>query len=252
MYIWFKSYQFQISPPETNMKNNKKVFNVILQSEIGDTPLFLCVCLSFTMQILKEREWSHQFWKLFSCLFSVKGEVPYHLFCILSISPAEIRNWLSYTEGKERPKKVAGHSRFVGGDKQGGLTRCFVFRHLKTNRSQHQPTKILKVYVENLMGFSHIYHPEGLSNTSLSKLYPSNSSGYGNDGWITHSKDRSRWEASNFWVQLKGQPEVTSFQWPHPTPLHTVLQETTVLCMTLRKYARIPSFYMHNQRSIES
>ena len=37
----------------------------------------------------------------------------------------------------------------------------------KTSRSLHQPTQALKVYIEVLSGFSHIYSPESL-NTTLS------------------------------------------------------------------------------------
>lgn len=38
----------------------------------------------------------------------------------------------------------------------------------KTSRSPHLPTRILKVYIEALPGFSHIYCPEGLNNILFS------------------------------------------------------------------------------------
>lgn len=34
---------------------------------------------------------------------------------------------------------------------------------------RYPPARILKVYVETLTGFSHIYHPDGLNNISLSQ-----------------------------------------------------------------------------------
>lgn len=54
---------------------------------------------------------------------------------------------------------------------QGSLTRRLVFHSLKTSRSQNPPTRILEIYVKDFMGFSHIYQPEGLNNTSLSQGY---------------------------------------------------------------------------------
>lgn len=38
---------------------------------------------------------------------------------------------------------------------------------LKMSRSLTQPTRILKVYVKALVGFSHIFCPDGLSNNIL-------------------------------------------------------------------------------------
>ena len=37
----------------------------------------------------------------------------------------------------------------------------------KASRSLHLPTRILKVFIEALMGFSHVLHPDGLNNTLL-------------------------------------------------------------------------------------
>ena len=37
------------------------------------------------------------------------------------------------------------------------------------HRSLPPPTKILGIYIEALMGFSHIYYPDGLTTTSLSQ-----------------------------------------------------------------------------------
>ena len=37
------------------------------------------------------------------------------------------------------------------------------------SRSLHLPVEILKVWVEALMGFSHLSHPRGLNNTLLTQ-----------------------------------------------------------------------------------
>ena len=37
----------------------------------------------------------------------------------------------------------------------------------KMSRFLHPPTIILKVYIEALTGFSHVYHPDGLNTTFL-------------------------------------------------------------------------------------
>lgn len=60
-------------------------------------------------------------------------------------------------EGRGRwPQISSGRS-----DKQGDLGSY------KTSRSQHPPARILKVYNEALMGFSHMHHPDGLHTTLL-------------------------------------------------------------------------------------
>ena len=84
-------------------------------------------------------------------------------------SPGEIQNWFPYTDGKERLKKEADHSRLVGGrsNKQGNLQMRFVLN--KTGNSPHLPARIFRVYIEALMRFSHIYSPDGLNKTSISQ-----------------------------------------------------------------------------------
>ena len=83
------------------------------------------------------------------------------LGCDLKLSP--------YTEGKEKPKKDADHSRLVGSSfyKQGNLHTRLVLSIHQMNRSLHPPTSILKVYIEALTGFSPVYSPDGLNNTLL-------------------------------------------------------------------------------------
>ena len=79
------------------------------------------------------------------------------------------RNWPPYTEGKERPKKEAGHSRFVGGrfNNQGNFCLRLVLGSCKMDRSPDPLPRILKVYVEALI--HHISHLDGLNNTLISQ-----------------------------------------------------------------------------------
>ena len=46
------------------------------------------------------------------------------------------------------------------------LTRLVLGGH-KTSRSPHPPATILEVYIETLIGFSHVHCPDGLNNTLL-------------------------------------------------------------------------------------
>ena len=49
---------------------------------------------------------------------------------------------------------------------------------------------VLKVYIEALVGFSHIYRPDGLNNTLLFQGYVFETGSYcGNSGQNVHSKD---------------------------------------------------------------
>ena len=89
---------------------------------------------------------------LFFLLFIILGSHPPQL-------PSEIWNWPQYTEGKERWEKEADHSRLVGGrfNKQGNLLTTLALGSSKMSRSPHLPARILKVYIEALTGFSHVY-----------------------------------------------------------------------------------------------
>ena len=72
-----------------------------------------------------------------------------------------------YTEGK----KEADYPRLVGGsfNKHGNLhTRLALGGH-KTSWLLHPPAWIIKVYIETLIKFNHIYYPDGLNNTLLSE-----------------------------------------------------------------------------------
>ena len=75
--------------------------------------------------------------------------------------------------------------------------------------STHQK---LKIYIEALTGFSHMFFADGLSNTlPLSKLHPWNGSCYGNSVQSVYFKDRGRSEEPLItWVQIEGELAVTS------------------------------------------
>ena len=72
----------------------------------------------------------------------------------LRSSPGETWNWALYTEGKERPKKEAERSISVGGsfNKQGNLHTRLALGGCKRNKSLHPPARILKVYIQALLG----------------------------------------------------------------------------------------------------
>lgn len=89
-------------------------------------------------------------------------------------------NWPSCIEGEKRWKKEADHSRLVPlrFNEQGNLyglsganARCglwLVWGSCKMSRFPHPTVRILKVDVEVLTGFSHVYRLDGLNHTLLS------------------------------------------------------------------------------------
>lgn len=113
-------------------------------------------------------------------------------------------------EGKERWKKEADQSRMIGDrfNKQGNLTRPVLGDH-KTSRCLHAPTIILKVYIESLPGFSHVYSPDGLNNTSLSKGYVLGVASNTGKASRIHIPRTERVSAQ---IQLTGQQVVISSQ----------------------------------------
>ena len=115
----------------------------------------------------------HHRWDfLCGCLFPKT-----HFFSLLAYSTiADLTPvWNSKLgEGQEETKQrveEADHSRLVSGrlNKQGNFTHETCLGSHKTSSSQHLPIRILKVYTEALIGFGHIFGPDGLNNTSLSQ-----------------------------------------------------------------------------------
>lgn len=76
-----------------------------------------------------------------------------------------------YPEDKERPKKEmdSPDGQVAGFNKQGNRRTSLVLGGCKMTRSLHLLARILKVYTEGIMGFSHISCPDGLNNTLLSQ-----------------------------------------------------------------------------------
>lgn len=76
-------------------------------------------------------------------------------------------------EGKRRPKKGADKSRLVGNiyNKQGNLHLTLALDSCKMSRSLPPATRILKVYIEALPGFSHVFSPDDLNNTFFSQSF---------------------------------------------------------------------------------
>ena len=120
-----------------------------------------------------------------------------------------------YTEGKEKLKKVADHSRLVGGrfnNQRNLLHMRLVIDGPKRSRSPYTLTRILKVYIEALTGFSHITNPDGLNNTVFSQgCILESISHCGNTGQRVHSEDRGGGvEPLTAWVYFSGQLAVMS------------------------------------------
>lgn len=65
----------------------------------------------------------------------------------------------SHIEGNERRKKEVHHSRLLGVrlNKQGNLFMSLASGSHKMNRSLKLPVRVLKVSIEPLSGFSHVY-----------------------------------------------------------------------------------------------
>ena len=95
--------------------------------------------------------------------------------------------------GQGDTKEGADHSRLVGGrfNKQGNLHTRIVLGGCKTSGLPHLPPGILKVYIEALIGFSHVRRPDGLNSTGLCRVSViGNDSHCGNSRQGVPSKDR--------------------------------------------------------------
>lgn len=133
---------------------------------------------------------------------------------------SEIWNWVPYMKGKEKPQKEVDGSRLGGGrfNEQGNLHTRLVLEGLKASRSPQWPSRIFRVYMEGLTGFSHIYHPNGLSTTLLPQgSVLTKSSRCGNSGMYIPRMGRGAGPVITL-DYLLGQPVVTSSHWPSPRP----------------------------------
>lgn len=83
--------------------------------------------------------------------------------------PGVIWNQPPYLEGKWETWKEAGHFRLVGDrlNKQRELAYKVCFGDHRMDGSSHPITKVLKVYIEALTGFSRVNCPGAVSTTSL-------------------------------------------------------------------------------------
>ena len=73
----------------------------------------------------------------------------------------------------------------------------------KTSRSQPPPSRILKVCIENLTGFTHIYHPDGLNTHYYLKAVSLGQLLVRKGKWNTHSVDKGWGEEPPIaWAQL--------------------------------------------------
>lgn len=107
--------------------------------------------------------------------------------------------------------KEVDHLRQVGGrfNKQDNLHTRLVPGHCKISRSLHPPFKILRVYIEAFTRFSHVCHPEHLSNTLSRKAAPLRMAS--TVGILDRaSTPRTGEEPPIAWVQLIGQPVTSS------------------------------------------
>ena len=79
-------------------------------------------------------------------LFNIHVTLLPVLICKLNESPRWNLKLAPYKEGKERPKKEADHSTFLGGsfNKQRNLRMRLAFNRHKTKSSLHLPARILK------------------------------------------------------------------------------------------------------------
>lgn len=75
--------------------------------------------------------------------------------------------------------------------RQGNLPMMLVLGNCKMNRCLHLSTRILRVYIEALSEFSHVYQPDGFDDILVSQGCVLESGSYcGNSGQNTHSKDK--------------------------------------------------------------
>lgn len=74
-------------------------------------------------------------------------------------------------EGKGKPEKETDYSRLVGRrfNEQRDLYSRLALGSRKMNRSLYLLSRIIRVYGRGHLGFSHVYHLDGLNGTLLSQ-----------------------------------------------------------------------------------
>lgn len=121
--------------------------------------------------------------------------------------------WAPYPEGqRERKRRAAAEWCAVVLTSKGPHQQACL-GHCKRKGSPNLPAIILTVYTEALMGFSHMYHPDGLTTPySLQFASLKRAPTVGSEG-RAYIKDRGSREAPVITrVHLEGQPVVTFSQ----------------------------------------
>lgn len=98
----------------------------------------------------------------------------------------------AWTARRDGRKEEAGHPRSVGGrfNRQSNLQEGLSWVPQDRRISASTPF----IYMEALIGFSHMHHPGGLNNTSLSQSYAlEHGSHCVMGGQTVYSKEEGRW-----------------------------------------------------------
>lgn len=109
----------------------------------------------------------------------------------------------------------------------GRFNKQFILKRLvlgscKMNRSPLLSTKVLRIYIEALMGLNHMNCPDGFSSTLLSQdCVLENGSHCGNSGWSVHSKAEEGMRHFQLsWSSPGSHLVVISSWWPLPTIIY--------------------------------
>lgn len=125
-----------------------------------------------------------------------------------------------HREGRKGLKKEGNHAQLVGGriHKPGNLCMRFLLGDHKSGRSLHLLTRIFKVYIQALPGFSPVYHPDGFNTNLLSHgCVPGAASSLGKASGMQIPRTGLGQEPLIAWVQIMGQLG--------PCYLHDLLQQ---------------------------
>lgn len=164
-------------------------------------------------------------------------------FLFVSLKPWEFPGWnlkLDPIHGGQGESEESGHPRLVDGkfNKQRNLGTWLIFHSLKTGRSAHLPTWILKVYIEPLTGLSHVYHWDVLNNTLLSQ-------GFVLEMAANVAIVGCRIGGSDKVPLIAPQLVVTSSWWPPTLFLFEIVHKPVHLCLCLYFYLCGFAMYVH-------